>query len=143
MYHPWVDESETKHGATQSRGGGRAEVVVGPEKKSPKKEGGSMEPLRGVKKDLHLHGGVPFLGCVCPSCRHRRPRHGDLQKREDKWREVRRKGWAKKEGRDQHVPDPATSGLAVAGCGGSQRSFGEAPEPKPWGRVEPLSVGSR
>ena len=98
MYHPWVDESETKHGATQSRGGGRAEVVVGPEKKSPKKEGGSMGPLRRGEKELHLHGSVPSYGGArlqpsSPSAPWRPAEKGRKY-------EVRRRGWAKNEGRE-------------------------------------------
>ena len=62
-----------------------AEVGVGPGKKSPEKEGGSMGPLRHGEKELRLHDGILPHGCA-PPCHRRRVRHGDLQEREDKMR---------------------------------------------------------
>uniref|UniRef100_A0A8R7QMB8 Uncharacterized protein n=1 Tax=Triticum urartu TaxID=4572 RepID=A0A8R7QMB8_TRIUA len=96
----------------------RAEVGVGPEKKSPGKEGGSMGPLRRGEKELHFHGGILPHGCVpLLSSSLSAPWRPAEKRRQD---EVRRRGWAKKEGRDQPVPDLATSHLVVAGCGGSR-----------------------
>ena len=104
----------------------RAEVGVGPEKKSPGKSAGSMGPLRRGEKELHLHGSVPSYGGAplqpsSPSAPWRPAEKGRKY-------EVRRRGWGKKEGREQPVQDLATSSLAVAGCGGSRRSFGVAGE---------------
>ena len=89
----------------------RAEVGVGPEKKSPGKEGGSMGPLRRGEKELHLHGsGLPHGCAPLLSSSLSAPWRPAEKRRQD---EMRRRGWAK-EGRDQPVPDPATSHLAVA-----------------------------
>lgn len=70
---------------------------MGPENKSPEKEGGSG-PLRRGEKELHLHGSVPSYGGArlqpsSPSAPWRPAEKGRKY-------EVRRRGWAKNEGRE-------------------------------------------